>query len=252
MSAIGNLLKHLFGPVAAEVREPKGLGAHVKSYLGTVDGSQAIFDITAAVFQSISMSSSSSSAVVDAAVKAQAVFEKASMALDLPGILVNPSVFGNSVVSIVFPSTYTMRSLSRRVLDCTLDGAGLVRSCVKLPLFAAATSICKIAAVPLWRLSVVSTSATLLIDMADLVRDCAILARDDHRDETALLALLNVVKNVASVAAGILVLAGLGIGFSSGLTIAVLGCGFVFSAARVSSYFFEKMVVDALLLSDPA
>lgn len=245
------MIKELFAPTPVLVPE-RGWFDHVKNYVDTSEGSQALFELTARVFEVIHLSAKPLSHMAAVAAKAQRVFAAADSSLDLPGVVLKPCAFAKSAIAVAAPSPYTANTLPRRAMDCFRDGALMVRAYAGAALFGSASSLYMLSKIAAFRLNVVGITASLLADGADLARDCIVLAREDHRDETALLALTNVVKNVASVAIGVLLLAGLGFSnfaASSAYVGTLLTIGFIYSAARISSYFVDKMLVDERLVA---
>lgn len=244
LSSVKQTFVDLFRPVPE--KKVTSVSAHVQDYLGTTSGSQAAFDLVARVCETIKMTTPCAEWACCAA-QVQGVFDTSALALDLPDLASHPSAFVSSCVSLIAPSSDESRSVARRVKDVIYTGLSGVRTGAKAVLFAASTSCAALPLRHILKVNVLATSATLLTDCADLARDCLVLGQEEHSPETALLALTNVVKNIASVVAGVFVWISLSLphlSIAPWLPALILASGLVFSVARVSSYFVEKMIVE--------
>ncbi|MEN9344332.1 MAG: hypothetical protein RLZZ453_1119 [Chlamydiota bacterium] len=218
--------------------------SHIENYFESTEGVQASFELVARCFEVLKLASAPLSDLAIIAERAQAACDGVADAVSLPRVVTDPYSLAGHLFSCIEPSSYAQEPFSRRIKNTIVSGLLTVRSIAKSVLLANTVQVCRLAGPALFKFSLAATVSTLIADSSDLIRDCWVLTQEVHNWESALLALINVVKNVASVIIGGILTYVLWVGATPLSAFVVLGLGFVFSAARISSYFVEKMLVS--------
>jgi hypothetical protein len=261
----------LFAPLPEQGRKRKDLFDHVADYAETSEGAWDVMRFGNHVFAAIETTLSIPSGFADLITKAKGVFDSAGAAISIPRMIANLNALKGSVeqffISQNLPYSDPLRD--RKIAQAGkagfVDSMALANTVAQAALFLVGATVFSLTAVQLCLLEAFYNATGGLLDGIEMVGEGVKLqqyqapeaqprnpAEATKLEEKKTLAWITIAKDVASIALAALTLAPL-IAKSLGLVLvaplvsptAILAISAFWLAMKITSYFYNKLVVEA-------